>query len=381
MGIDDWSFRRGRKFGTILVDLATHAVLDLLPDRDAKSAATWMSEHPEIEVVSRDRGGDYASAAVAGAPQAIQCADRFHILKNLGEALEGLLARHLATQRQKQTQETFEEHLPIEHATRSVRRSPKVERLQQARREERLACYEQVVALHKLGMSQAAIAERVGVSHSTVSRWLAAGTFPETTRGPYVSRLDPYLPYLFQRWEAGCHNMAGLFRELVDRGYKGSYQSVRDHIVRQLPEGKKNAARGAMLSPAPLPSRQATFLFLRQPKKLTPDEQANLLTLRQIHPEVDRTYDLVQQFAQMVRTRTGEHLDSWLAQVADSQIPELQSFTLGIERDKPAVVAGLTLPHSNGIVEGKVNKLKLIKRMGFGRAGFPLLRQRVLHAL
>jgi transposase len=136
-----------------------------------------------------------------------------------------------------------------------------------------------------------------------------------------------------------------------------------------------------MLSPAPLPSRQATFLFLRRPEQLTPEEQADLLTLRQTHPEVNQTYDLVQQFAQMVRTRTGEQLGAWLAKVADSQIPELQSFTLGIERDKLAVTAGLTLPHSNGIVEGKVNKLKLLKRMGYGRAGFPLLRQRVLHAL
>jgi transposase len=156
LGRDDWSFRRGRKFGTILVDLAAHKTLDLLPDRDAESAATWMREHPEIEVVSRDRGGEYASAAVAGAPQAIQCADRFHILKNLGEALEGLLARHLAAKRKKKTQETLDEHIPIWGATRSVRGSPKVERLQQARREERLACYEQVVALRKLGMSQAA---------------------------------------------------------------------------------------------------------------------------------------------------------------------------------------------------------------------------------
>jgi transposase len=114
-----------------------------------------------------------------------------------------------------------------------------------------------------------------------------------------------------------------------------------------------------MLSPAPLSSRQATFLFLRRPEKLDTEEQAALLILRQIHPEVDRTYDLVQQFAQMLRTRTGQYLDAWLAKVAESQIPELESFTLGIERDKLAVVAGLTLPHSNGILKGKVNKLKL----------------------
>jgi transposase len=185
-------------------------------------------------------------------------------------------------------------------------------------------------------MSQAVIAEQVGIGHSTVSRWLAAPTLPETTRGPNVSRLDPYLPYLFQRRESGCHTMAALFRELVDRGYTGSYESVRDHLVRRL---------------------------------------------SLCHPEGELAYTLVQQFAQMLRTRTGEQLDAWLEKVRASQIREFQSFVLGIERDKAAAVAGLTLPQNNGLVEGKVNKLKLIKRMGYGRAGFPLLRQRVLHAL
>jgi transposase len=219
------------------------------------------------------------------------------------------------------------------------------------------------------------------MGESTVSNWLAVGSYPETIRGPYVSRLDPYLPYLFERWESGCHNMVRLHQELVERGYKGSYASVRDQLVRRRTFGKKNSSHGNELSPTPLSSRQATFLFLRRPEKLTPEEQADLLTLRQTHPEVNQAYDLVQQFAQMLRTRTGEQLDTWLAKVAESQISELQSFLLGIERDKPAVAAGLTLPHSNGIVEGKVNKLKLLKRMGYGRAGFPLLRQRVLHAL
>lgn len=124
--------------------------------------------HPEIKLVSRDRGGDYASAAATGAPQAVQCADRFHMVKNLRDALEGCLARHLAAKRQKQTQETVDEHSPIQHAPRLVKHSPKVERLQQAYREERLACYEQVMAFHKLGMSQATIAKRVGIGHSTV---------------------------------------------------------------------------------------------------------------------------------------------------------------------------------------------------------------------
>ncbi len=381
LGIDDWSFRRGRKFGTLLVDLTSHAIVDLLPDRSADTSAAWMRAHPEIEVVSRDRGGDYASAAVSGAPQAIQCADRFHILKNLREALEGLLARHLAAKRKEKTQKTLDGHLPIWQASRSARRSPRLERLQQARREERLARYEQVIALRKQGRSYEAIAQQLGMGASTVQSWLAVGAFPERKPREQATRLDRYLPYLFERWESGCHNMAGLFRELQDLGYKGSYASVRDHIVRQLPEGKKGAAKGDMPPRAPVLSRQAAFLFLRRPKNLDTLEQETVLMLRQYHPEVELAYDLVQQFAQMLRTRTGEHLDTWLTEVSESQITELQDFALGIEHDKAAVKAGLTLPHSNGIVEGKVNKLKLIKRMGYGRAEFPLLRQRVLHAL
>jgi len=122
--------------------------------------------------------------------------------------------------------------------------------------------------LRKLGMSQAAIAECVGVSSSTVSTWLAVGAYPETTRGPYVSRIDPYLPSLFQRWESGCHNMVLLHQEIVARGYKGSYASVRDHLIRRLPGGKKNTCKGAQLSPVPLPVRQVMFLFLRRPLRL-----------------------------------------------------------------------------------------------------------------
>ena len=156
---------------------------------------------------------------------------------------------------------------------------------------------------------------------------------------------------------------------------------MRDHLIRRLPEGRKNAAKGNELSPVPLSPRRATFLFLAQSEQLDGKEQETIRQLRQSHPEVDLAYALVQQFAQMLRTRRGEQLDIWLENVRASQIRELQSFVLGIERDKAAVAAGLTLPQNNGLVEGKVNKLKLIKRMGYGRAEFPLLRQRVLHAL
>jgi transposase len=381
LGIDDFSFRRGRTFGTILVDMQSRKIIDLLPDRKAETASAWMSAHPEIELVSRDRAGDYASAAKASAPQAIQCADRFHIVKNLREALEGVLARHLAAHRRDQAEKSSVTPLADAQSPQSLKQSPKATKQSQAKREERLAQYEQVVALRKLGFSQIAIADAVGIGHATVSRWLAHGAFPEQQPRPRKTGLDSYLPYLRERWEAGCHNIAQLYRELVARGYTKSYESVYDQLVRLLPEGRKNAGKGADLSPTPVSSRQATFLFLRRSKERETSEQETLVMLRHLHPEVDLAYDLIEQFTQMLHARTGEQLDAWLEKVRASQIRELQSFVLGVERDKPAIVAGLTLPQNNGLVEGKVNKLKLIKRMGYGRAEFPLLRQRVLHAL
>ena len=128
------------------MNLESHRVVDLLPDRKAETSAAWMRKLPDLMVVSRDRGGEYASAAAQGAPQAIQCADRFHLLKNLGEAVEGLAAHHLAAHHKRQTQAAQDELAPVWQPKRAARLSPKLERLQQQRREERLAHYEQVIA-------------------------------------------------------------------------------------------------------------------------------------------------------------------------------------------------------------------------------------------
>lgn len=146
LGIDDFAWKRGRTYGTILVDLHSHKVLDLLPQRSAETAAAWMAAHPELELVSRDRGGDYASAASTGAPQAKQCADRFHLRKNLGEALEGLLARHLAARRKSQSEQSSTIPLSDGQAKQPSRPHWKAAELSRAKREERLATYEQVVA-------------------------------------------------------------------------------------------------------------------------------------------------------------------------------------------------------------------------------------------
>lgn len=193
------------------------------------------TSHPEIKLVSRDRGGDYASAATAGAPQAVESRRSLPRVEEFGGSIGGVSLSPSGDQTKDPNAKNACRTSSHRGSTSpSQAFSPSVERLQQAYREERVTRYEQVVALRKLGMSHTAIAERVGMGESTESLWLAAGAYPETTRGPYVSRIDPYLPYLFQRWESGCHNMVRLHQELLAQGYRGSYASVRDHLVRRL---------------------------------------------------------------------------------------------------------------------------------------------------
>ena len=270
---------------------------------------------------------------------------------------------------------------------------PKNVVLSQAKREQRQAQYQYMIALREQGFSQTAIAQQIGIGHATVSRWLSNGTFPEQKPRPRSASVDPHLPQLVKRWKTGSSTVAELHRELVANGYSHQYNSVYRRLARSFPDGpkkrytrslpKEHKQQGAT-DPLPRPpvlARQAMFLFLCRPEELLAEEQETLVLLRSLHPEVDQAYELVQQFAQMLRTLTGEQLDDWLGSVRASNIRELQGFVTGVKQGKEAVKAGLTLPASTGVVEGKVNKLNLIKRMGYSRAGFPLLRQRVLHAL
>jgi transposase len=385
LGIDDFAFRRGYEFGTILVDLESHRPTDLLPDRRAETSSAWMRENPEIQVVSRDRASVYASAASEAAPQAIQVADRFHVAKNLTEATQLLLVRCQAeiaavvSQTKEPVQKesgqptiSIEEWRPKEPA--------RVKEVRLTRRAGRKARYEQVISGHKQGLTTKEIASQLGMSQRTVQKWLTAGTFPEAKkRRKKSSAFDEFAPYVLKRWQEGERNGLALWREIVSLGYTGSERTIYRHI-----ETLKSASIQAFLHPDRLRKFTASttvWLFVRDPKSLDGVEQEDLATFCQASPTLKQTYDLVQDFMRMVRKREGHRLDAWLERVAASDLPELQSFAAGVEKDRAAVKAGLTWPVNNGQVEGQVTKLKLIKRTMYGKAGFPLLRQRVLHAI
>jgi transposase len=404
LGIDDFAFRRGRKYGTLLVDLDSHRIVDLLPDRTTQSAASWLVAHPELEIISRDRGNDYASAARQAVPQAIQVADRFHLVKNLAEAVELALARGWAEIRRAsplaegQSSVSSEEEEEATPAASQEWRPPVPmhrQQLQVARQAERMKRYEQVISLRSLGLRPKAIARRLGKSERTVRRWLALGIPEGKRRRRKHSHFDAYAPYVLRRWQEGCHNGLQLWREIQAQGYRHSarmvyqfLQPLRAGAIPVLPTIPTEHEQQVPKKQAPVPpasaletlsARQAVWLLIREFTALDQTEQETLATLRQSSQRVETLYQLAQDFVSMVRHRQGEKLDDWLRQAASSHLPDLKRFAVGIERDKAAVLAGLTYIYSNGVVEGQVHRVKLIKRMMYGRAGFALLRQRVLY--
>jgi transposase len=246
--------------------------------------------------------------------------------------------------------------------------------------------------LRKQGMTSADIATQVGMPERTVRHWLARGEAPDYKhRSKRKSLVDPYIPYLQERWSEGCHNGLQLLRELREKGYKGSHKGIYRYLSTlepsPLPLSKQSpaGARTQTASPArPHPLRtisvqKATWLFFRKPEDLEEEEQKTLQLIRQLSPRAETAYQLVEAFLQMARERRGEQLEAWLAFVKASHLEVFESFTTSVQKDKDAVLAGLTLPWSNGPLEGHVNRLKLIKRSMYGRAMLDLLKLRVTH--
>src|SRR5712692_1066177 len=376
LGVDDFSFRRGRTYGTVLVDLVRHRVIDLLADRKAETAKGWMQAHPEIDLVSRDRGGDYASAASQGAPQAAQSADRFHLVKNLTEAVQkALVPCRAELQRELKRAEPADPPAGEASALCLATSDGQPYSAHQAERYER---YQQVVALHEQGMKTKEIASRVGLGKRTIQRWLAQGEYVETNyHHPHRSRFDAYEAYAMRRWDEGCHNIQQLWREITAQGYPHSDRALRRHL--EPLESKEQADFPEASCLDHFSAKKAMWLFIRRITDLDGREREELISIRQASETAETLYLLVQQFFQMIRHLEGERLDAWCASVAESQIEALQRFATGLEQDKSAVLIGLTRSHNNAQTEGQVTRIKLIKRMMYGRAGFPLLRQRVLH--
>ncbi len=372
LGVDDWAWRKGHTYGTILVDLEQHCVVDLLPCRSAESFEAWLKEQPRIGVISRDRSGLYAEGARLGSPAAMQVADRFHLLLNLSAAVERALE-----ERSRQLQLPFPAPPP---RVSLAQNSPQTKRtrqdsLKQQRRQRRLDRYGQVIGLYHQGCSQRRISESLEIERKTVRRWIRAGQFPERKpprqRPPQVHR---FAEYLQRRWEEGCHNATRLFQEIRLQGYRGGRGMVARHVA-----GWRNPAQAFPTArPQKITPKQAAILGTKPAAQLTAEQQLLLDQLSAKCPDLLGLRKLVGDFREVLRCGEGQSLLVWMKNAKHSGIGPVARFAVGLEKDFSAVLAAVETPWSNGQVEGQINRLKTLKRQMFGRAGFPLLRARVL---
>jgi transposase len=397
LGVDDFGFRRGSAPGTILVDLERHKVVDLFEGHSVGSIARWLGRHPGVEVVARDRSPVCREGVNAGAPEALQVADRWHLLRCLALALEEFLLRkrsalgEAATPRTGEAEERLPGSIDGDVSTLPVRLGRpygSIEGPAQKRHERLVERWRDIRRLHLAGASVKDIAEWVGTSQSTVYRYRElAEPPPRPAYRRKASVLDPYLPYLLRRWNEGCRSAKRLHAEIRERGYRHSVDTVNRLLSSfrhteqrggKLPHAPR-ARRGSIAGASPT-AKNVAALFMRREEMLNAEQKEYLERLGAADVALNDARRLTQDFAGMVRNLAGEKLDGWLEEAEASEAQVMRKFAAGVKKDLSAVRTGLTKEWSNGPVEGFVTKLKLLKKQGYGRANLDLLRARVLAA-
>jgi transposase len=379
LGVDDWALRKRHAYGAVLIDLEQRRRVALLPNREEDTLAQWLSDHPGVEIIARDRAGAYAEGARRGAPQAVQVADRFHLVQSVAEVLETVFTPHAADLRMAESANQNvvpAQSLPLAPPRRTANKHAN----STESRERRLATHQRVWALHDEGGSSVAIACHLGLGRSTIVRFLRHATFPERQKRHDAGRslLDPWKPMILDRWNADCRHSRQLFRETQGRGYRGSYRTLA-HYTQRLRLVQDDAVPRQSSPPRPVPP-------VSDPRKwsLTPRNAAWLALRRAEHRDqhaaLTEAIALAEDLVAALRDRAPKRLDPWLARARGSTLPAFRNFAKKLGADDAAVRAAMALSSSTGQVEGQINRLKMIKRQMFGRVSFDLLNRRFLLA-
>jgi transposase len=382
LAVDDWAWRRGHRYGTVLVDLERNRVVDLLPDRQAETLATWLRQHPGVAVIARDRAGAYADGARQGAPDAVQVADRWHLLRNLGDAVQALADRHgsalrCAAQITAGTQAAAIAGPAVPPPDIPVPRPPtQAQRTSQAAFARRQARYEEAARLQADGVSLSRIAALLGAERKTVRGWLRRGHAAHWSKPQRGGVLVPHAAFLDRRWTQGCRNAAQLWRELVALGFRGRPSTVRKWARQRRPTEPHPAKGPASVWQLPA-RRRVAHLLMADAATLGETERAFITRLLDAEPALAEALAVAKRLHRVLRRDASESLADVLAAAEGTS---LAHFAAHLQHDVEAVQAALELPWTTSPAEGQINRIKMLKRTMYGRAGFDLLRARVLHA-
>jgi transposase len=358
IGIDDWAWRRNHRYGTIVCDLERRRIVALLPDREIATVQAWLTDHPGINVVSRDRGGGYGEAASKALPHAVRVADRWHLMENASAAFLDAVRKSMAS---------------IRSAIGATTINPELltcaERLQYdgyLRREETNAT---ILALAGEGVAIKEIVRRTGHSRKLV-RQVIRGERTDIFR-VRQSSIEVYLPLLDELWNSGCCNGAELWRRLKTKGFRGGLRVVSEWATRRR---RADRASDRQLQKVP-PARKIARMMTTARDHLSKADTIVIAAIEAGSPMVVKARDLIDRFHAMIRKKTMPDLEPW---IADADTSLLASFASGIRRDHAAVRAAIAQPWSNGQTEGQITKLKLVKRQMYGRGKLDLLQARLI---
>lgn len=393
LGVDDFAFRKGHNYGTILVDLETHQPIALLADRKAETLVEWLQAHPGIEVLSRDRSKTYKSAMDKAAPEAMQVADRFHLVKNLSEVLERVLGGYRSAL--KKVEHSQQQHTIAATPEKIVIARPTptgAEKTQQrilTNQKHRIKQQKAIKKMRAQHCPPSTISRKLGVSLKTVERYGASPDFPAVpARRPTFGRslLDPYKHQLLEWWNDGIRQPSILMERLQPVGYKGTIRTLQRYIsglrrAQGLPPARfrvvKPLPKVIVPTSPPFTPRQAAYLIVLRPENRQAEE-IDLLERMTQHPALAVVVDLADAFLQLLRQRQSDAFDDWLVRIENSSLKPLQTFAKGLIDDYAAVKASMSSEWSNGPVEGLNNKLKMLKRQMYGRASLDLLAKRFI---
>jgi transposase len=353
--------------------------------------ANWLGGHSGIEIVTRDRASYYADGIKKGAPQAVQIADRWHLHKNLREALENVLNGHRGQLKKVATslnphrqamQAMSDDGLPdLRPKRQESQRTMKQLAEHEGKRVQRVKRYQEVKRLQSTGMSISAIGRQMGMHRETVRQFIRADEYPEARPPIKPSKVSPFTEYLKKRWLEGCYNARQLYREIILLGYEGHLHVLQAYLEpwrKLLPEEIRRKQEIPAVSPPT--TRAVVWWLLKDKEKLKEEQRAFIGELLEKSLIIKTAYELVLEFRRMIKTRDGRTLKDWFGKVEQSGISELARFAKGLREDEAAIQAAMEYEWSNGQVEGQVNRLKMVKRQMFGRANLDLLKARVLSA-
>jgi hypothetical protein len=390
VGIDDWSWRKGTTYGTIMVDLERREVVDILQDRSADSTAGWLGGRLAVELVSRDRCGLYAHGAARGAPQARQVADRFHLLQNLRHAIEQQLSRAPGPCLLVAPSGTVDLLEPpgLIHRYGPPEVTEHRHLVEVGRRARSQVGFDRVKALQSEGKSLAEIVRATGFHWRTVRKWTRLEALrPRATMAPKPTTPSGFGAYLVRRWNEGCTMGKQLLAEIRPLGYTGSLT----HLQRLLNSWRRAHFAAAIGVPVPAaiaaPSEPTTYFvppivaaaLCIKPRGLLTEAQAEKVDkLKAQSSEFAMMRRLAMRFRGIFRGSDTEPLDRWLSDAATSGIHGMRQFAATLRQDLAAVRNAICEPWSSGQTEGQINRLKMLKRAMYGRAGVELLRARML---